>query len=445
MLQASLYIPGYEQEQAQQLLQGASWVPPTIRPFFLDQAQQPASGEPAPEASSASGVGAAAEPSGSVAGSIAQEASRASAVGASMEGMDITFAGGVMEGADAVIGEGAVINEEQALKVQQLDERLPTPQATPPELHGQLAQSTSAADVAGLLSSAASKAAEAVADEDLAEEESSVQAEITRASAGGDSNVSPEPSKAPEPAPEVSTESSSPFKSKWKPLPRPPAPVLPPPSQPSPAQLAHQAVSKVLQDLLADILDPAKEPDVLAAVNVLAKEEVPAFVEIRSEIPPVFVIGGKAAEVQAEASAAALAQAAAQAEATEGAGSNLAPSRDESEAHASTSGAGSAWRRSNAGSIRGESSHWSSQPSQWPARQSAGGSSDWGSVAEGHGRVAEEEEEQARQKEEEEAIQALMHDKEFQVFAEYVLESAILGLVQESVAGDWEMPGSSSK
>jgi len=35
-------------------------------------------------------------------------------------------------------------------------------------------------------------------------------------------------------------------------------------------------------------------------------------------------------------------------------------------------------------------------------------------------------------------LQAVMRAPGFQVFAEYVLEGALLSLMQESAAGDWE-------
>jgi len=150
------------------------------------------------------------------------------------------------------------------------------------------------------------------------------------------------------------------FSSVWRPIPRPPTPPRP---HSAPAPSAHvqatRAAVQVLQEMLAEVMDPARDPDVFGVWDTLVPERVPALAELVSELPEPLV------------AAAAAGSAAAAAAAEEG-----------EEAPASSSG--------------------------------------------GSGSV--------------EPTEAALHDKAFQVFAEYVLESVVYGLVAESAAGEWEPP-----
>ena len=141
--------------------------------------------------------------------------------------------------------------------------------------------------------------------------------------------------------------------SAWRPLPPPPPlPPAPAASASSPEAQAGRAALAVLQGLLSEALDPVRLSPVAEAWGCLRPGRVPAFAELREQLP----------------------------EAYHGAPAATAEAGGEAELSAADE-----------------------------AVDSAG-------------------------------LAATLKDGQFQAFAEFVLESALLGLVGESAAGEWMPP-----
>ncbi|MEW5306910.1 MAG: hypothetical protein WDW36_009343 [Sanguina aurantia] len=195
-----------------------------------------------------------------------------------------------------------------------------------------------------------------------------------------------------------------------------PTPPLPPPPLPA-ASRADQSLSAavfVLEQLMTELV---QDPLVQFAFTTLEPETIPYWATVRSTgVPRAYKDSTIAA---AAAAAAAAAEAAASAPASE-------PSRDSP----------------TQGESLGEGTEpSSSNPSKSSSTATAGSAAatprcERSDVAPRVG-VVQPGEEPSVALSEQQLVEVLMRPA-FQVFAEYVLESALMALIQESVAGDWE-------
>ncbi|GLC34162.1 Cilia- and flagella-associated protein 65 [Pleodorina starrii] len=166
--------------------------------------------------------------------------------------------------------------------------------------------------------------------------------------------------------------------------------LVPPPLPPPPPSGggvdygAFVSARDVLSGLFSELLD---DPDLRRAFEFLPEAETPVFAEVRSQVAPCYDPG-----VRAKA----------------GVASTVAPSTSSSQPV-------------DTAQEQGQPQHQAEQPQQPVAADPAPDSLD---------------EELAADPE----LRRVLASAEWQTLADYVLESALLGLMQESAAGDWDMP-----
>ncbi|GIL85005.1 hypothetical protein Vretimale_9849 [Volvox reticuliferus] len=185
--------------------------------------------------------------------------------------------------------------------------------------------------------------------------------------------------------------------------PTPIADLMPPPLPPPPPAgggIEYDALVSardVLSGLFSELLD---DPDLRRAFEFLPEEEMPVFAEVRSRVAPCYD-----PQVRSEAAAAAAAATAA------------------ANATAASSYGDSAVPPIQLNTHKGEDQQQQQEPAAGP-----------GAVVAAAAPTLQDE--LAADPE----LRRVMMSAEWRTLADFVLESALLGLIQESAAGDWELP-----
>ncbi|GIL53686.1 hypothetical protein Vafri_9323 [Volvox africanus] len=198
-------------------------------------------------------------------------------------------------------------------------------------------------------------------------------------------------------------------------MPTPGAEPVPPPLPPPPPAgggIEYDALVSardVLSGLFSELLD---DPDLRRAFEFLPEEEMPIFAKVRSHVAPCYD-----PQLRAEAAAAAAA--------TEAPAANAAATPSYSNT-AVTSGVPPI----QLGPYNSEGQQ------QRPLQQQELAAGDDGGGAGGTAITRTLEEELAADPE----LRCVMMSAEWRTLADFVLESALLGLIQESAAGDWDLP-----
>ncbi len=241
-----------------------------------------------------------------------------------------------------------------------------------------------------------------------------------------------------------------------------PPPLLPPPAADvSGDQAAAASAREVLAGLFAELLD---DPDVRRAFEFLPPPETPSFAEVRSAPPPCYdprvrgqlLSPQKLQEAAVAAAATTTAAAAAPPSASASvvdlqppashtghqhqAGGSAAASRAGTPLQGPGSGAGTP--RLNGGGSKTVTptmplSRAATPPPSIPSQPQQGG----GELAlQGEDRPVGQHSSLEEELEADPELRRVVVSPEWRLFADFVLESALLGLMQESAAGDWEMP-----
>lgn len=452
-IKGGAYIPAGEVEDAMAVLRGRVWVPPTLRPFYHDPQLQAVAGEALAAAAAATadnggagysvpaaaggetswedgagqggagGVGAAAgsadggqdgsEPSHQAPAPDAVVPGGYVAMSGTEPGMDITFAAGIATGGDSgnaatggMLEVVAEAPEEEGEGLEQPHTPVRTPDGGPGRGEVDMEMLLAAAAKA-----AASRAASHTGEMQLTSQDGSgLGAELGgatggRGSEGGSGVDGPGAAAAgdalaaalaPVQAQELAT---------WQPLPQLPAPAVAPPRQAGPAETAVAAAGALLHALLREVMDPDEDPEVLDALACLPKQEMPPFVTLQEGgVPDLALHGGAAAETGMGGSG------------DVDQDGNVSHPADQSHSQPEDDGPQPMARSSQL---------------VWDARSGGGGVSGAAAAAAtaaaGSGPADVD-------------LDAVLKDPKFQEFAEFVLESALFGLLEESAAGEWVAP-----
>lgn len=215
------------------------------------------------------------------------------------------------------------------------------------------------------------------------------------------------------------------------PLPHLPAPSLLSRAHPTPVEAARAGAAALLQEVLREVLDPELDPEVFEALGCLPPWPLPPFAQLQSGGVEPLVLRGGALEAEARAAETAAAEKAAWLREHGGRGQE-----GEEGGEAGQEGVGEPEPESFWHTIHPvEESQWEEGAQGGPHAERSAGAASGGSPGAGEGGGSGGVLPGLPS-----SIEQVLQDPQFLQFAEYVLDSALYGLLQESAAGEWESP-----